>query len=589
LTQLDHIGRYQIVKELGRGAMGVVFQAVDPAIGRTVAIKTIRLGDLLNPQERAKLRERLFREARSAGILSHPNIVTIYDMQEEGDLTYIAMEFVDGPTLDALMSGSEPIQREDVLRILRQSASGLDYAHHKGIVHRDIKPANIMLDQSGQVKITDFGIAKVSSSELTITGTIVGTPNYMSPEQVQGLPTVDGRADQFSLSVIAFEMLTGEKPFTGEHLTTVVYKIVTGDPIPPRRLNPTLGAEIESVLRKGLAKQPDARFLSCLEFVNALDKACAMTKGWTNLARGASQDMPTTADQAAVTRPPAALPAPARRARLDETAGGRDRRRMNAFTVILAILVAAGLVGLVAWQAAPWLADQGKRETAQTAPAPAAGDQTPQAEKPSPLKTPVPAPAAETKPPESTAPQGATVPPKPEAEEPVPEPPQPAEPQRPITEPPKPVQRRTAPLQIPPQAVGIVTSPAGALAALDGHSAVSCRTPCTITAPPGRHFLEITLAGYQREHRDIDVTGGPQDLPPIVLHREGGTIMLASEPPGAEISVNGKSADKVTPAQLNLPPGTYTITVNKDGRSESRSVTITNGSISAMKVQFKPQ
>src|SRR6266545_3000618 len=265
LSAMDCIGRYQIVKELGRGAMGVVFQAVDPTIGRTVAIKTIRLGDVTNAQERAKLRERLFREARSAGSLSHPNIVTIYDMQEEGDLTYIAMEFVDGPTLDAVMSGGDAIQREDVLRILREAASGLDYAHQKRIVHRDIKPANIMLDNTSQVKITDFGIAKVSSSEqFTVTGTIVGTPNYMSPEQVQGLPTVDGRSDQFSLAVIAFEMLTGEKPFAGEHLTTVVYKIVAGDPIPPRRLNPTLGEPIEGVLRKALSKQPDSRYLSCI-------------------------------------------------------------------------------------------------------------------------------------------------------------------------------------------------------------------------------------------------------------------------------------------------------------------------------------
>src|SRR5437867_2175240 len=227
---MECIGRYQIVKELGRGAMGIVFQAVDPTIGRTVAIKTIRLSDVTNTQERNKLRERLFREARSAGILSHPNIVTIYDMQEEDDLTYIAMEFVDGPTLDALMSEAKAIPKDGVLRILRESAAGLDYAHQKGIVHRDIKPANVMLDTTGKVKITDFGIAKVTSSEqFTMTGTIVGTPNYMSPEQVQGLPTVDGRADQFSLAVIAFEMLTGEKPFVGEHLTTVVYKIVAGD------------------------------------------------------------------------------------------------------------------------------------------------------------------------------------------------------------------------------------------------------------------------------------------------------------------------------------------------------------------------
>ena len=236
----------------------------------------------------------------------------------------------------------------------------------------------------------------------------------MSPEQVQGLPTVDGRADQFSLAVIAFEMLTGEKPFTGEHLTTVVYKIVAGDPIPPRRLNPTLGPEIEAVLRKGLAKQPDDRYLSCLEFVNALDKACAATKGWTNLARGGSQEMPTVADQ------PLRHPLPGRRwRRLRQTGspratppcGDRERHRVSALTVILAVLVAAGLVGLIAWQAAPWLIDSGKHETKQTTPEQSAQAQPPQAQpppeaKPSPVKTPdTPPPTPpESKPPESTTP-----------------------------------------------------------------------------------------------------------------------------------------------------------------------------------------
>src|SRR5437870_11107400 len=195
---MDRIGRYQIVKELGRGAMGVVYQAVDPTIGRHVAIKTIRLGELDDPDERAKLRERLFREARSAGILSHPGIVTIYDMEEQGDVAFIAMEFVDGPTLDQLLSAREPMPPERMMNILRQTAVAMDYAHQKGIVHRDIKPANIMIASDGAVKITDFGIAKLTTAQqYTQTGTIVGTPNYMSPKQVQG-PPVSGRADQFS-------------------------------------------------------------------------------------------------------------------------------------------------------------------------------------------------------------------------------------------------------------------------------------------------------------------------------------------------------------------------------------------------------
>jgi serine/threonine protein kinase len=226
---MDRIGRYKIIRELGRGAMGVVYHAIDPNIGRPVAIKTINLGTVLKPDEQERLRERLFREARSAGILSHPGIVTIYDVEQQGDLAYIAMEYVDGPTLDQVLSQPKALDPEQMFSVLAQTAVALDYAHGKGIVHRDVKPANIMIAAGGTVKITDFGIAKITASDqFTMTGSIVGTPHYMSPEQVQGQP-VDGRSDQFSLAVIAFEMLTGEKPYTGEHLTTVVYKIVVGE------------------------------------------------------------------------------------------------------------------------------------------------------------------------------------------------------------------------------------------------------------------------------------------------------------------------------------------------------------------------
>src|SRR5450631_3205226 len=252
---MDRIGRYKIVRELGRGAMGVVYHAIDPNIGRPVAIKTIHFGGNRKPEEIEHQRERLFREARSAGMLSHPGIVTIYDVEQQGDLAYIAMEYVDGPTLDQVLAEPQAVEPGLMFSILAQTAIALDYAHQKGIVHRDIKPANIMIagpasGTPGTVKITDFGIAKVTASEqFTMTGAIVGTPHYMSPEQVQGQP-VDGRSDQFSLAVIGYEMLTGEKPYTGENLTTVVFKIVAEEPVPPHRLNPSLSSGIENVLRK---------------------------------------------------------------------------------------------------------------------------------------------------------------------------------------------------------------------------------------------------------------------------------------------------------------------------------------------------
>ena len=237
--------------------MGVVYRALDPAIGRTVAIKSIRLTDIADPGEVARMRDRLLREAQSAGLLSHPGIVTIFDVEEQDGQAYVAMEFVNGPTLDQLLSRPEPLDPKTVFRILRETAAALDHAHQKGIVHRDIKPSNIMIHEDGTAKITDFGVAKVSTSQhMTVAGTVVGTPSYMSPEQIQGKP-VDGRSDQFSLAVIAYEMLTGEKPFVGEPLPSLLYKVVHDEPPPPQRLNPTLGWQVEVVLFKALEKNED--------------------------------------------------------------------------------------------------------------------------------------------------------------------------------------------------------------------------------------------------------------------------------------------------------------------------------------------
>src|SRR5258708_447687 len=223
---MQRIGRYQVVGELGRGAMGIVYRALDPSIGRTVAMKTIRLADLTEPTERSRLRERLFREAQSAGMLSHPNIVTIYDVGEEEGVAYIAMEFVDGQTLDRLAQ-TEPLTGARVLEILAQAAAALDYAHKRGIVHRDIKPANIMIHENS-VKITDFGIARIQSQQMTHAGGILGTPSYMSPEQVQG-HTIDGRADQFSLAVIPSGLRPGEQPFSRDSMTAPLYPTVRLD------------------------------------------------------------------------------------------------------------------------------------------------------------------------------------------------------------------------------------------------------------------------------------------------------------------------------------------------------------------------
>jgi serine/threonine-protein kinase len=599
---MDRIGRYKIVRELGRGAMGVVYHAIDPNIGRPVAIKTINLGAVLKPDEQERMRERLLREARSAGILSHPGIVTIYDVETQGDLAYIAMEYVDGPTLDQVLSEPQPLEPERMFAILGQTAVALDYAHGKGIVHRDVKPANIMIAADGTTKITDFGIAKITASEqFTMTGSIVGTPHYMSPEQVQGQP-VDGRSDQFSLAVIAFEMLTGEKPYTGEHLTTVVYKIVAEEPPAPHRINSTLGAGIEAVVRKGLSKKPDGRYATCQEFTEALEKACAASKGWHSLPRGGSLNAPTVADRKLEPAAPA-LPPPTRRSRragLTST-GTTERtpeRKAGFLPFLAAILMAAALLAVVAWEVkVPWLG--GNKSSEQ--PAAQADQPKPQPPAPAPpAPVPVAAPAAaETKP--SPMPAGGTAaqPPAeaanqpPAAGNPAPaetKPSAPAVPPQPAAKVPAQAPkiaargdagvRRPPPVRIPasPQPVQVVSSPSGAIATMDGQADTACTTPCTLEASPGRHTVELRKNGFDLERREVEVTSGALELPAIVLRSVQGTLMLTSDPPGATVLINGKRSPQATPAQIRLAPGSYSITVEwKDGKQATRTVQIKDG------------
>ncbi|MGE5325516.1 MAG: protein kinase domain-containing protein [Deltaproteobacteria bacterium] len=265
---LTKAGRYQIVSELGRGSMGVVYQGFDPLIGRTVAIKTMLI-EGLSSTEFQEYKARFQREAQAAGILAHPNIVTVYDFGEDEGVLYLAMEFLQGDSLQDLVEKQNILPVETIIPIFEQVCSALDHAHKNNIVHRDIKPANIMILNSGLVKVTDFGIAKIMSMGMTQAGQILGTPNYMSPEQVKGR-TVDGRSDIFALGVILYELVTGEKPFGGQNITTVIYKIINENPIPPRELDSTIHQGLSFVISKALAKAPEERFQTCRELAEAL-------------------------------------------------------------------------------------------------------------------------------------------------------------------------------------------------------------------------------------------------------------------------------------------------------------------------------
>jgi serine/threonine protein kinase len=270
--QMERIGRYVLTGELGRGAMGVVYEAMDPLIGRSVAVKIIHLQLRPDSKEAEFMRDRLFREARAAGRLFHPGIVVILDVGQEGDIAFIAMERVDGVTLERTLATQKKLKLADSLDILRQTAAALDYAHQNGVVHRDIKPANIMLHKGTTVKVADFGIAKSMSTEHgTMAGMIMGTPSYMPPEQIEAQP-VSGRSDQFSLAVVAYELLSGNRPFQGDSLATLAHMIVYGDRPSIRSIDPTLPAGLDDVLHRGLARKPELRYESCTQFVAALEE-----------------------------------------------------------------------------------------------------------------------------------------------------------------------------------------------------------------------------------------------------------------------------------------------------------------------------
>jgi len=534
-TPAGKIGRYFVQGELGRGAMGVVYRAQDPAIGRVVAIKTIRIGQFSDERELKHVRERMVREAQAAGMLSHNNIVTIYDIQEEADTAFIFMEYVDGETLEKILLADTPVDQQLILWVAKQSSEALDYAHARGIVHRDIKPANIMVRKDGVAKIADFGIARVQSQSMTQTGQVLGTPNYMSPEQISG-KAVDGRADQYSLAVMLYEVLTGEKPFVADSLPTLLFKVVSEIPAPVPRLNPTLSPAIDEVLQRALAKSPDDRFPSCTEFIRALERACNATPGWKTLVRGGGLTQPThfsspTPAPVPVVNKPVPVPqAPART---------ESSKPMN-LALIGGVAAAMLVVGIGAVGAKLYF-DKRKQ---QTVAAPPVVD-------PAPVKAATPAPTGGK--PMPTAGQLAPT----AAPKTVPPPLEPKQPSAP-------------PVASPPKsggvmaAVSIRTNPEGARVIVDDGQVPPCTSPCLLELPGGRHAAAILLDDYRTEMRIFNV---PQDtVLSVNLEKKKGMLEVSSNPAGASITIDGAENPHKTPALIPLAVGKHTVVVSLPGK-----------------------
>jgi serine/threonine-protein kinase len=560
--------------------MGIVYKAQDPAIGRTIAIKSIRLHDLTDETERDRLRERLFREAQSAGVLSHPGIVTIYDIFEENGLAYIFMEFVNGPPLEKMLRPDQTPDKDTLLSILRQTASALDYAHRKGIVHRDIKPANIMIHEDGVAKVTDFGVAKILSQQMTAAGTLMGTPTYMSPEQVEG-KTVDGRADQFSLAVIAYEVLTGEKPFYAEYLPTLLFKIVREEPPLPSRLNSTLALQVDTVLRRAMSKKPEGRFASCSELMEALAEALNVNPGWMPFPKGASQHITTVGSEdtmdgnlAATVETPiaetiaATIAAPAQEVEEPHVLPFRDTRPKPSHAVrnawitvgLLAMAGVGGFLAYVATHAGP-----------TGSPAPDATT-TAQATLPPPPPVPVtpanpssdPAASVETPPVTSTTPQQPPV--------------VSTAPQLPAS----------SPLSSPIAAQGdfrLTTTPAGATAVFDERPSTECHTPCTITLPAGRHTFSVKSPGYREAERILEI---PHDtLFNVNLEKTSGILSLQTTPAGLTVVLDGQEQTARTPTTFQLSPGVHKISLLRGSDHTDFTVEIRDGATLTRTFEFQ--
>ncbi|MBZ5525136.1 MAG: protein kinase [Acidobacteriia bacterium] len=549
------VGRYEVIGELGRGAMGVVYKAQDPTIGRVVAMKTMRLDT--HGLETEDMLRRFKNEARAAGLLSHPNIVTIFDAGEQDGMFYIAMEFIEGTTLHSMLADQRVLPPEEVIKIARQICRGLDYAHAGGIIHRDVKPANIMITARGMVKIMDFGIAKAGGG-MTNTGQVLGTPNYMSPEQVKGKP-LDGRSDLFSFGVMLYEMLTGEKPFIGQNVTTIIYKIVHENPIAPRDLDVTIHPGLSAVVTKALAKDPQDRYQSGAELIRDLEnyKSIGSNLSATSVIPATSPSERTQALSKVTANGAghaASKPAGRANAALNNLTHPH-RRGLLEIALLVGLIVATAVVAYSYYQvrtarklheANVELERKIQEQQLQQA---AAAKVLKQAEG-------VPDPTA-------------TVPADPTADSPAD-----------IGKTPQNTGRKSPNLSMVHHGeLRFTSQPSGAKVEIDGWSDPRWVTPFKASnLAPGQHNITFSKPGYGQESRTSRVTENKSLLVSQALSSASTTLAVNSKPAGASILLDGKDTGKITPAQIVVSKGEHKVVLHKAGfREESLAATAEEG------------
>lgn len=366
---LRKLGKYDVVRILGRGAMGTVYEGFDPIIDRRVAIKTVSLDGADEPEAAEDLL-RFKREAQAAGRLTHPNIVGVYDYGETDEIAYIVMEYVEGHSLKSLLDKGERFAAADAVRMMEALLSGLAYSHEHGVIHRDIKPANVMITGEGRVKLADFGVARIESSSLTQAGTMIGTPSYMSPEQFMG-QTIDSRTDIYSAGVMFYQLLTGEKPFEGS-ITAIMHKVLNVDPPAPSLLSISVTPKLDAIVRKAMSKRPDDRFATASEFAEALASSeTEVPEPAGPQGDGFDGDATMIAGAVPLPRPPAATPAPTQpSAGLEQSSVESPRNRgllLGGVAAVAVVIAASGAYFLIGGDHGP---HPPPKPANQSAPAP---------------------------------------------------------------------------------------------------------------------------------------------------------------------------------------------------------------------------
>ena len=590
---LTKAGRYELREELGRGAMGVVYRAHDPVIGRDVAVKTMHLSEAGTGMSREELIGRFQTEARAAGLLTHPNIVVVFDAGEEEGIFYITMELVEGRSLQAMLDAQQVFPLPRIVKLMEQVCSALDFAHQRNVVHRDIKPANLMLTADDTVKITDFGTAKILQFGTAQTSHVMGTPSYMSPEQVKGKP-VDGRSDIFSLGVILYELMTGEKPFPGQNITTVIYKIINEEPISPRSLDSTIHPGLSAVITHALAKDPSARFQNCQELLDALKNYHDIASSEATIRMSPATNMPARTGTRAEPQPVQASAHPSSARTNSSPAAIRPflaieepREAPKKGVSIFLTLILLGVIGYAGHRVWPTVMDIWH------------GMHPPVDAPENSVKASPSSPASNTGAPEAKlddSSDGAPLSQKvaPVAVEQNPAPTEVVAPKVPAKLPEPAVASRAAEKAnpTPNPAAPFVTSAANSLKSNLGSQLADISlankvkmqvTGNTVTLSgkltPREHAKVLTLLhsvpGGVKVIDDIGFAEEPKAAPPAA---ESGWVWIRSTPPGAKIFVDGNDRGLRTPARIGIPTGEHDVALSLPGFvSSHRSVLVQAG------------